>query len=677
MAIYSKDKLLSFDNPSRKICEQLEDIHAQGSPSNLAYMAEADTDLRFYLNDQTIFNDLYGNVPALKRRQLAFNHIKIQVDTTYGYQINNRKQSVATPVENGDGQTADQLTKILMWNNAKEGVLETVSEAFRGGLITGMNLLEVWLDFREDPISGNIKVDRLPYNSFMIDPFFRKADLSDCNYIWKRSFITLPMLASMYPHRQEELSDIAQIGSDFDYNVGVFPFMPENFNWAPNNLIAYDQFYYRDYRKQKLLVNKRTGAQREWRGTDKSLREFVNLFQDIKVMEQVVPTVRLALLANGKLLHHGPNTLGVDKYPFVPVFCYYHPESPYFHNRVMGLVRGLRDTQFLYNRRKVIELAMLESQITTGWKFKENALVNPDDAYLTGQGKALVLKKGAQMTDVEMITSPGISPTILKVSESLGEEFTKISGVNEAMMGQDLSYKAGLQEMMRQGAGLTSLQGVFANLDRSQKLLDQLRIEVIQSNFVPAKVERILQEQPTQEFYSRNFGKYDVIVEEGYNTSTQRQARMAELIQLEQVRPGLVPSEWFIESSSFQGKQKYVAQLQQQEQAQQQQQQIQQQMQMQEAQARTELAKARAVADRGLGVERMSRIEENQALAEERKQEAFKDHYAGLLDIVKAMKELDNIDILQIEKYLTLAQMLKGQVQPVVQQSIAGERGTV
>ena len=53
-----------------------------------------------------------------------------------------------------------------------------------------MNFLQIWLDYRNDPVSGNIRVDNCSYNSFLIDPYFRKADLSDCNAIWKRSFFT-------------------------------------------------------------------------------------------------------------------------------------------------------------------------------------------------------------------------------------------------------------------------------------------------------------------------------------------------------------------------------------------------------------------------------------------------------------------------------------------------------
>ena len=70
---------------------------------------------------------------------------------------------------------------------------------------------------------------------------------------------------------------------------------------------------------------------------------------------------------------------------------------PYFPHRVQGVVRGLRDAQYLYNRRKAIELDILESQINSGWIYKENALVNPKDVFtVAGQGRGLALKEEAQ-----------------------------------------------------------------------------------------------------------------------------------------------------------------------------------------------------------------------------------------------------------------------------------------
>jgi hypothetical protein len=369
--------------------------------------------------------------------------------------------------------------------------------------------------------------------------------------------------------------------------------------------------------------------------------------------------------------------MGIDKYPFVPVFAYYEPHCEYFPWRIQGVVRGLRDSQYLYNRRRIIELDLLESQINSGWKYKENALVNPKDVFLSGQGRGLALKEDAQMTDVEQIMPPQVPPSMIQLSELLAKEISEVSGVNEELLGSANDDKAGILSMLRQGAGLTTLQRLFDQLDRSQAMLGHLMIDIIQANYTPGKVDKILEngQHPTPQFYNKAFGKYNATVEEGMNTTTQRQMNFAQLFEMKQAGMN-IPDEQLIEASTLQNKKKLIEAITQANQAAQQQQQQQMQVQMQELQARAELSKARAMADQGLGMERLSRIQENQALAEERKHEAMKDDQVALLNLVKALKEIDTMDLSHIEQLIRMSQVIEQQA-PSSPNPVGGNGGNV
>jgi len=357
-------------------------------------------------------------------------------------------------------------------------------------------------------------------------------------------------------------------------------------------------------------------------------------------------------------MHDGQNPMGIDKYPFVPVLGYYNPQMQYFPFRIQGVVRGLRDAQYLYNRRKVIELDIMESQINSGWKYKEDALVNPKDVFMSGQGRGLALKAEAMMTDVEQILPPQLPPSMLQLSELLGREIMEISGVNEELLGSAIDDKAGVLSMLRQGAGLTTLQNLFDQLDFSQKLLGKIMIDIVQANFTPGKVKRIIEQDPTPQFYNKAFGKYDAAVEEGLNTTTQRQMQFAQLLQLREVGVP-IPDDILLESATVQDKKKLTDHIKAAQQNRQQVEQMQVQLGLQEQQARTQLAQSRAVADQGLGLERLSRIQENKAMAVERTAEAAKDENVSLLNLVKALKEIDTMDLQHIEKMLMLASMIK------------------
>lgn len=659
-----------YDEKHKDILARMEAFYAESITINQSFWGEADTDTRFETGDQSLWSDLYGNLPANRRRQFNFNRIRRVINMISGHQRRNRKSTIVVPIENGDAETADQFTKALMWINNQESVLETISESFHGALVTGMNLLQVWVDYRSDPVSGNIKVDNCSYNSFLIDPYFRKADLSDCNAIWKRSFLTKRECISLLPAHTDEILSLTGNDSGTGRD-GKFQFMPESYNYGYKNLVTYDEFYYRDYRTQRMLVDAETGEVQEWKSdNEEGLAQYLETYPMVTVIEQEIPTVKLAVVVQGKVMYDGPNPMGIDVYPFVPVFAYYNPQMPYFPWRIQGVVRGLRDAQYLYNRRRIIELDILESQINSGWIYKENALVNPKDVFLSGQGRGLALKQEANMTDVQQIIAPQVPPSMIQLSELLAKEVSEISGVNEELLGSAIDDKAGILSMLRQGAGLTTLQVLFDNLDRAQKLLGKIMIDLIQTNFTPGKMKRILEEEPTERFYNKSFGRYDSAVEDGLNTTTQKQMQFAQMLQLHEAGVPIT-TEDLLEASTLQGKKKIIENAQKQQQAAQQAQQAQAQSDQEEAKARTELTYARAEADRGLGVERTSRVEENRALAIERVAESENQKQLSLLNFVKALKEIEGIDIEHLERLLMLNNTMKAVEQQQNATSIA------
>ena len=662
MALFPEVGVTFYSEKDNFIKKRMESAYSESLSLNQMYWAEADLDTRFEAGDQSVWGEIYGYFTPVNQKQFNFNRIRRIINMITGYQRRNRMSTNIIPVENADDETSSDYTKLIMWNDQAENVPGTISQAFHGGCVTGMNLLQVWLDYRNDPISGDIKVDNCSYNSFLIDPFFKKQDLSDCNYLWKRSWLTKYECLALLPDFKDQIEELSKAAVKDD----KFQFMPENYTFKETDLLIYDEFYYKDTRPQKLLIDVQSGESMEWRmkgknkqgeDSDEALRLFLDTYPQVIIRETEIPTTRVAVVVQGKVLYDGLNPMGIDRYPFVPVLGYYRPQMPYFSSRLQGVVRGLRDAQFLYNRRKVIELDILESNLNSGWIYKENALVNPKDVFMTGQGKGLALKAEAQMTDVQRIQAATIDPALLQLSEAIGRELQEISGVNDELLGSAIDEKAGILSMLRQGAALTTLQDLFDNLDFAQALLGKIRLEIIQSNFTPGKVKRVLGKEPQPQFYDKAFGKYDAAVTEGFNTTTQRQLQFAQLIQLRELGVA-IPDEVLVDAITVQDKDKLVDAIRAQNEQQQQMQQMQLQSALQEEAARTELAKARAVADEGLGVERLSRVQENEQLAVERQEEAKKDRTEALLNIVKALQEINLADINQLQTLLQLSQQL-------------------
>jgi len=637
------------------ILKYMENVYADAATINQSFWSEADLDSRFRAGDQQLWQDIYGNLPAARKRSFNFNRIRRNCNMITGYQREHRKSTTVVPVEGADQQTSDDFTDIFFHLNSQANVLFNISESFDNMLTTGLSFLAPWIDFRDDPVSGDIKMDWLPYNEFLVDPYFKQKDLSDCNFLWRRKWYSKQTAKTFYPYAADLIDSIHGRGN----RDGKFQFMPEAYQYGMQNLIYVDEFWYKSTRKKKMLVDVHNGESIEWpRGDNEDfLQEFRRDFPDTLEVDVDAPSVKLAISIQNHVVWHDYNPMGIDEYPFVPVWGYYEPHLSYFPWRIQGVCRGLRDAQYLYNRRKVIELDIVEAQFTSGHIYKENSLVNPDDVFMTGQGKGIALKQEADMNDIREIQPPNIPQSLFEMSNILGQELQEISGVNEELLGSAVDDKAGILSMLRQGAGLTTLKVLFDQLDESQKQLGKLMLKMVQQNYSFGKVKRILGREPSQQFYHKAFQKFDCVVAEGVDTDTQKQLEFAQLLHLREVGVPIT-AEDLAEASTLHNKNQMSEKWKQREEQANQMQQMQQQAQIALLQGQVKDLHARATANEGLGIERVSRVEENRALALERLSEAKKDRMAGLLDLVRAIKELQQIDLSQIEQMLTISDRL-------------------
>ncbi len=637
------------------VLKYMGEVYEQNSSQWLQFMYEGDIDTRFASGDQqAIYNYLATNYNYYKRNQINFNMIRSIRNMITGHQRKTRKTSIVIPQEINDQQTADQLSALLMWTMQQADAYSVISKSFEGGITAGMNLMAVYMDYQDDPINGDIKINNVAYNAFLIDPYFKKLDLSDCNYIWTRKWLSKKQMKLLLPGREDEIDALPADG----HRDGKFPYMPPSLHYASKYLLPYDEFWYLDTKEETMLLDQETGETAKWEGPQENLEAFLSLYPQVKKIKKTQPSVKLAIVINNRVFVHGPNPYNINKYPYVPIVGYFEPDIPYFHSRIQGIVRDLRDAQWAYNRRMRLNLDYLEAGISRGIKYIEDALVDPEDAFLQGAGKALPIKKGHTLDEVQEMPTPQLPASWFQEIEKLQSDMLKISGVNEELLGAADDDKAGILSMLRQGAGLTTLMPLFDNLDTSQKILGNLFLDLIQANFSEGKIRRIINEEPTPLVKIKNFTKFDCQVIDGTLTPTQQIMEFKQLWEMQQAGIA-IPPEILLKNAPLQNKKELIEAVQAQQQAQQQQAQEQAQIQMQEIQARTNLANARAYADQGLGAERIARIPENRALAIERIAEAQKDKQIGVYNEIRAAKELAQMDLTQLQRLIDIVESLQ------------------
>lgn len=619
------------------------------------FYAEAYKDMSYYLGNQWSLEEL-AYLNNQRRSSFTYNKIRRVVNMVQGYQRKNRLATVIRPIENASEGTADMFTDVMQYVMQSSDGYEQISDAFKGALTTGLSFLSPYVDYRNDPVSGDIKFHRDDWNAVIMDPFFTKKDLSDCSFVARRKFLSRTDVISLLPDKADVINSLPW-GSRDD----KFTYMPYARQWGMQKLLNYTEYWRTRWENKEVLVDMISGETKEWDGDKKRLALYREAFPQIEVIRKPVKCVELAIIVEGELLYYGKDPYGLNEYPFVPFMAIFEPSYDLYTWKIQSLVRIVRDPQTELNKRRSKMVDIIDNQLNSGWIAKTNSVSNPTSLYKSGQGQVIFLKPEAQMSDLQKVESPGIHPSLFQLEAEFEKDIMEIAGVNSELFGMGENEKietAGILSKMRQSAGLVNLQDLFDGLRESQKILGRKVLKLIQANYTPEKIELITKKKPTDEFYSKTFAKYDVAIEEGVLTDTQQQG---EFIQLNALRAmGVqITDEELIDSSNLHGKKKIKDRIAAQAQHAQQMEQMQTQMAMEQQAVVTEAAKSKAMSDRSLAHEREAKILLDQAINAERISRAEEDRTAGVLNLVKAVKELQDMDLDSLLKKIEIIRSIE------------------
>ena len=657
---YSLGYIDPSDVQAKDLKQMMDWFYQSNYTTNSTYWLQGAIDKRFKVGDQQLYNQVYGQ-NSQNVQKFFFNLIRRHINMICGYQRKNRKSTVTVPnLPNGD-QLADDYNKVMRWCDDRDGFQEYLSQAFEGACDTGETLLHLYPDYTFDPISGDLFTDCVAYNNYLIDQYTRKQDLSDCNGIWRRRWTSKEMAKTLLPGYSKEI-DKMKVGGMKD---GRFPMQAELQNVAISNLFTYDEFYYRSTREGKMILDPYTGEAVEWQDDESEeagmMERVLHEQPWLKVKKVQIPTVKLAICLSGKMVYHGKNLLGIDDYPFIPVQCYIEQDIQAYAWKKQGIIRNLRDSQFLYNMRKVIELQLLQSSLNAGWIYPVDVVPDPKCFRQSsgGDGFLIPLKAGRQPNEIQRIEPVSIPQSLLELSNSLAEDITKISGVNEELLGSATDDKAGILSMLRQGAGLTTLQTIFDKLDYSQRLYGKIRLPAIRKNFSKGKIRNILGHDADPRFWSSHSQKYAIAVEEGNYSTTQRQMELQQLLHFKEIGMA-IPDKSILRAAFLTNKQQVIREMEEatQQQAQQAQAEAQQSERLDNAKIMGLMAKAKADVAREQDLvasshERMAKIQDLYSDAEYKSSKAD-------LEMVKTMIELEDMDLANFKSNLELAEYIKG-----------------
>jgi hypothetical protein len=638
----------------------LDNLYSKFQPIEQSRWNQSNIDTLFYAGCQEYINRYFGLNQQQGLNKFYFNLLQQPVNMVTGYQRQHRKQINYIPTEGADTQTTDQYTKLMTKVFNSGAFHEQFSRACEQAAITGMVLLQPYLDYRGcDPAQGEMKLKLWEYNSFLCDPYARDFGFEDSQYIWCQEYISKKEAQDRFPDKLNLIRPM--MGSP--QRFGSFYFLPENYNMSRNDLMVLSYVWYKWKRKKKKLYSRSTNQFFEY-AEDQPQDIMLQSFPDLEVVEMEVPTWKLAVVLNDQMMYQGNNPLGFDDCPFIPVLWNYEPHINYYDLRVRGLVRTMRDSNYLLNRRIIINHDISEATINAGWIRKIGAVANEDNLKKSGQGWDVIVNEGYELTDVQKIVPSAVPESDMALADQLQSLIFSTSGVNlETWSAQDMKQASSTTIMMKQAANLMVLQKYFDQWDLSLKNLGKKCLKIVLNNWNASKVGMMINEEPSPFFYSRIFANYETTVEEGVLTPTQQYQEYQAWLELNQQLGGIIPPEKLAAKAPIQGKKELMEILaevaQKQAAAQQEAAQVAHaiehaKLQELQSKAASNIASAkerygRYESDLGLKDERESELTKNRALATKAKMEALEKmvDVTAKLGAVETMVKLGEIDALQ------------------------------
>ena len=499
------------------------------------WMREAKTDLKYLLGEQWSDSDK-AYLDQQARPHLVINELRRFHNLLTGYQRQNRLAITYKPVEASDAITTELFSELIRKDLETNGGYHQLARQFASMIKVGLDWMNVYVDFNDDWESGDVRMRRTAWTKMLPDPLFQEMDLSDCSYLFRREPVSDRQVELIMPGvKTKDLKPTEHSAAQYRIVLD-----PAELMQLEQKRFYLTEFWQREWKNKTFLLNIRTGESQLFelppgRGKhDERLGLILQKFPELRVIKKKRKVVTLELYIGEDVVWQGEDPYGCDNYPYIPMFCYFDPEYDEMKLKLQGIIRGLRDPQTEKNKRRSQMLHIMNTMATSGWMFEENAMTDEsqmDNA--SGPGVKLRMKEG-KLGAAQQIESRRMPVELVKLEEMFSADMQNVSGINAEMMAQIDKDIPGIAIQLRQRQGLVMLQELFDNRRLAKKQLGRQYMKIVQANYSPKKVMRILNQQPSPAFYTKDFGKYDTVIDESMTSPTQKEYNFSKVMWFHQ-----------------------------------------------------------------------------------------------------------------------------------------------
>ena len=533
---------------------------------------------RYYRGEQWDQTDIDA-LDSEGRPHLTINTILSTVNTILGEQSSKRADVLFKPRRNSSDEVAAVLTKLYMQisDNNQYDYLE--SQVFADGIIQDRGYFDIRMNF-DDHIEGEVLITAEDPLDILPDPDAKDYDPTTWNEVIKTKWLSIDDIEQQYgQEKADRLRVIAENGEHLGRDsMDLVEMRDSTFGDVEEAVLSGGHIddkhsvrairvVERQHRKLTLTPHFVDPKTKDMRVVPESWdEERTELFAQefgLGMLKKLVKKVRWTITADQVVLHDDWSPY--KDFTIVPYFPYFRRGKPF------GMVRNLLSPQEQLNKISSQELHIVNTTANSGWVVETGSLngMTSDDLQERGAQTGLVLEYNRGSAAPSKIQPNQIPTGLDRIGQKAANNIKEISGVSDAMLGQDSAEVSGVAIQAKQNRGQIQIQVPLDNLARSRVFVAKNIMCLIQSFYTEERVIQITNDddpmKPREELVlnqmtpegevvnDMTLGEYDVVVSSMPARDTFDESQFAEALQLRQVGIA-IPDDAIIEYSHLQRK---------------------------------------------------------------------------------------------------------------------------
>jgi len=430
---------------------------------------------------------------------LTINRIFPVLNLIFGNYIRNQKDIVAKGRTKHDNELAQVASEGIQLVIDQNGGTAIQREAFQNAITTGFGC--VYTGFNNDPRKENILLRQIPWYAVRWDPYADPwFNTNNCRYVFLAEWKDIENVKMFFPDKAKEIDETCNEisegpaaetylpGGEID-DVGT---LIENYK----KLISSGDWVNKERKRVRPIEMWYTSIEPTWFAImpddrvfeldNYSINEQYNIvIASRELIKAHVKKMHVATFLGKLLLQDVPTPFPHSEYPFTSFVGYLDR-----YNFPYGVPRQVKEQNMEVNKRRSMALALMNSRrtITEEGAAEDLNAVHREVNHLDG---FVVMKKGKgdsiNIHELSDLAAPQVE--MMRQSE---QEIQEIVGANDESLGYNTPAQSGVSlEKKRQFSSTVTLS-LMENAYRSQKLLGEKVLSLIQNSWTEEKVLRVI-----------------------------------------------------------------------------------------------------------------------------------------------------------------------------------------